>query len=128
MKTVKTMIEERYEITFPFKAFGENDKTYNFLNELELYDFLETTDIDIYAVPFYRCISCGEKIYLMFPESDPDKIKDIDVDNEPWVDGFVGTINVGYGSKYDGDVMGLGVCDDCVRILREQGKLNHIRK
>jgi len=60
----------------------------------------------------------------MFPEISD---KEIDVDKECWLNGFVAHTNVSYGSKYDGDYMCVGVCDNCVKVLKEAGELNHIR-
>ena len=65
------------------------------------------------------CLVCGIKLKSLFGD-----------DYENVGTGAVGSINVGYGSENDGDIIQIGLCDSCIKELKKQGKIrilwNHI--
>lgn len=73
-----------------------------------------------------KCVCCGSKIP---PLLDEDKAKEFDIifDNKSdkimWNDGTVGSISSGYGSRHDGGMLVIGICDDCLDIKTEDGSI-----
>ena len=61
-----------------------------------------------------NCICCGKEINLL----DGD---DGEPENQMWNGGVVSNISAGYGSNCDGDVYLIAVCDDCIKIKRNDG-------
>jgi hypothetical protein len=113
------MIDEGYKIIYPFKVKNK-DNTFTFINDVEFYEFLENNDIDLYPITYYKCINCGKKIHEIYESNN--------VDESAWENGTVGKIHIGYGSIYDGNILEIGICDDCIDKLDEIGKLNFIKK
>ena len=67
----------------------------------------------------YNCICCSKKL-----------VREIGGEHD-WEGGFnggmVAKIKAGYGSRLDGDVYVIGICDDCAKIKNEQDLLPFIR-
>lgn len=69
-----------------------------------------------------KCICCGKKISLLRSEKlEEDILFDTKPPSECWCDGIVGRISSGYGSKLDGNVYTIAVCDECIEIKTTDG-------
>jgi len=60
-----------------------------------------------------KCLICGKPVKLLYDE-DVDQNKKSTPPSSMWDDGVVDDISVGYGSKYDGDILLIAICDDCI--------------
>ncbi len=52
--------------------------------------------------------------------------KYFDPEKQMWKDGFVARISSGYGSKLDGDIYFIGICDNCANINTKNGRLRYV--
>lgn len=66
------------------------------------------------------CFSCGIDLYPSFPDSD-----DMIIEHQPFNDGTTQMLSFHYGSKLDGNVYFMGVCDDCACKALEEGRLTY---
>ena len=97
------------------------DSEYNLA--IRLTEFLEKHGIIQFKEPKppveYNCICCSKKL-----------VREIGGEHD-WEGGFnggmVAKIKAGYGSRLDGDVYVIGICDDCAKIKNEQDLLPFIR-
>ena len=60
------------------------------------------------------CVKCGKAIEPLEPDGPGDDMVD---------KAMVGQIYAPYGSRHDGDIFQIGVCDDCTDELIKEGKL-----
>ena len=56
------------------------------------------------------CFSCGKQINKLFNNIG----KCIHPENDNWDNATVEVLNPGYGSKFDGNVYIISICDDCI--------------
>ena len=68
-----------------------------------------------------RCVVCG----TVLPQLEPE-IETLNA-NALFEDGLVDTISAGYGSRHDGDVYVIAICDACVTKKKEDGSLIYLR-
>lgn len=61
---------------------------------------------------FINCICCGRSIEAI----DAGKM-------HLWENGVVKELSAGYGSKNDGDLFYIGICDDCIDVNYQNGRL-----
>jgi len=66
----------------------------------------------------FNCICCGAEIKAINPEefTSGDKLE-----SWMWDGGTVGKISMPYGSRLDGGVYYIGICDDCIEKKDEDG-------
>ena len=79
------------------------------------------------------CICCDRMITYgdddlseedaIFTEIDKGKYR-LKAENRLWTGGVVGNISGGYGSIHDGSKYVIGICDDCVTLKLNEGKLS----
>jgi hypothetical protein len=65
---------------------------------------------------FINCICCGKSIESI------DEVK-----MHLWENGVVKQLSAGYGSKNDGDLFYIGICDECIDINYQNGRLIYHR-
>lgn len=76
-----------------------------------------------------KCICCDKKISLLHSDKlEEDILFDVAPFGENtseskccWKDGIVGRIYSGYGSKLDGNVYIIAVCDECIEVKTTDG-------
>ena len=56
----------------------------------------------------YNCICCNKEIECY------DDVSDTYDWNMMWIDGSVDQMSINYGSKFDGEILSFGICDDCI--------------
>jgi len=68
-----------------------------------------------------KCICCGKKITIL---------DSIGQNSKPklcmWDDGMVAKIDAGYGSRNDGDMFYIAICDDCTKEKVKDKSLEYI--
>jgi len=55
-----------------------------------------------------NCIKCGTEIVPLYPELNGNREKGM------WANGVIDKIAANYGSKFDGGVFLIGICDKCI--------------
>lgn len=61
------------------------------------------------------CLKCGKSIEPLEPDDD-DMVDNAMVDH----------IYAPYGSRHDGTIFQIGLCDDCTDILLKEGRINKV--
>lgn len=77
-----------------------------------------TKDVDV-----FECVVCGSEIKLLEPSLESGEYN---LQSQMWNDGLVSEVSAGYGSKFDGDVFYLGICDKCIKEKLEQARMLYI--
>jgi hypothetical protein len=62
------------------------------------------------------CLCCGKEV-TQLPDSEDYEMVD---------SGVVGRLTAGYGSRHDGSIMQVGLCDGCIEKLTQEGKIKEI--
>lgn len=76
-----------------------------------------------------NCICCGKSIVLLDSNLDDyiEHAKKLNKEPEPetwmWYGGVIQKVSAGYGSKNDGDVFYIGICDNCIKDNYKNGRL-----
>lgn len=86
-----------------------------------------------------KCICCGavlkpldtetpevEQVFDVVHRTEGRTCRTIDMNNRSWNDGATGIISAGYGSKHDGDVLGIAICDKCIDEKLNNGTIAYI--
>jgi hypothetical protein len=78
----------------------------------------------------YQTVSCARcdaviELYGQTVGKDGGFAKE-DLMKQMWFNGAVDKIHAGCGSKYDGDVLIFGICDDCIELLRNRNQIHYI--
>lgn len=72
---------------------------------------------------YINCVCCGKELNLS--EYNKGGIS-LDMSSANWEGGGISEISFGFGSKRDGDVYFLGICDECVDTNFQNGRLRYI--
>ena len=65
---------------------------------------------------YYNCIICGAKIKAIDFDTSFSPI----IENMMWHKGVVATIQMPYGSKFDGNEYVIGLCDNCIEQMEKE--------
>jgi len=68
----------------------------------------------------FECVSCGFEIKMGDPLSyrESFKFEELIFDG-----GVIEKMYAGFGSKYDGDIFYLAICDECIKKKKKQGRI-----
>ena len=72
------------------------------------------------------CICCGDTIHSMSPHIPMDDAIDTDrdiIEMSMWGNGEVSRVEFGFGSKLDGSVFYIGLCDGCAETKANGGEI-----
>jgi hypothetical protein len=69
------------------------------------------------------CVVCGAFIQKCELDS---TVKNIPPESDMWHGGVVDTVEAGYGSCHDGDVLLIAICDNCMSCLRKSGRATFV--
>jgi hypothetical protein len=58
----------------------------------------------------FYCIVCGKEIKPLYP----DTLDYNQFESNMWDGGLVTKVTAPYGSKFDSDIIFIGLCDDCI--------------
>ena len=61
------------------------------------------------------CFKCNKEIKPLYTEEHNDK-----PESEMWNNGIVDKISAGYGSKHDGSMYIITICDDCIESQKDK--------
>ena len=80
---------------------------------------IHKNDVEVINENSYNCIVCDTKIKAL----EANILDNNKPYNRMWDDGIVDIISAGYGSRKDGDIYIIGICDNCVEQKLKNNKI-----